>query len=122
MEGDNFVFTKKTKIGRERVVAKPQPARYPEDTPPNPPGDDREPAPATVVPPESHRVQCSPAVLMRFVGLLALLVVAVSSLVFAVTQSSARGIVLMIVTTAITGICSYFSWQEYSNAKQARKI
>ena len=60
----------------------------------------------------------SPAVLARFVGLLVLLAIAVVSLVFAVAQNSGRGIVLMIVTTAITGICFYFSWREFSDAKQ----
>lgn len=59
----------------------------------------------------------STAVLMRFVGLLLLLGVAVVSLGVAVTQNSLRGTLWMVVTTAITAICFYFSLQEFSDAR-----
>lgn len=57
--------------------------------------------------------------LVRFVGLLALFVLSIGSLVFAITQHSLRGITWMAITTAITGICFYFALDEFSGTKHA---
>jgi hypothetical protein len=122
LKGDNFVLIGKTKLRREISVAQPGPAKYPD--PSEEPPDVTKEKPDSVrrnshsVAETNHQIH-NPGIFVRFWALLTLFIVAVGSLVFAITQNSFRGIMWMVVTTAITGICFYFAREEFSGAKRA---